>query len=462
MDPLLTVDGVLPPDLQGTLLRIGPADGAGGGGVGGGGGGGGGGAGGILHAIELRDGTAISHLRQESPADANVLWQAGKVLALSESGLPHQYSRLLAPEEFGDGLKVPVASHLHRDAVSGGRVLFGVEPGTEESSALLRVGEWDSAGGLVSSGVLELERATWQHDLGVTARHLVVIESPTQWAADLAAPVGESGSRSDSESSAAAVPFRWVPTDECWLAVLPRGGDFSQTRWFKLNPCLVTHVLHAHDVEEEAASGVRGNVSNGNVSSGDVSNGDVVLYVCCYPAPERHQPFDWEAPVVGPDGIGQSFIGGGLGRLERWTIRGDRLEREPLDERHIEYPRSDPLCEGRAFRYGYSVEQSASPRSGVVDHLGLLRFDVLKDEVVAWQPGDHCTASEPIFVRSVEGHADDEGWLLTFVHDAALDTSALYVLDASSLRRRPQAIIHLPATVPFRSHSEWVGADRYR
>ncbi|HEY2215527.1 MAG TPA: carotenoid oxygenase family protein [Acidimicrobiales bacterium] len=454
MDPLLVVDGVLPPDLQGTLLRIGPGGTSSEGG--------GSGPHGMLHAIELRDGTAISHLRQESPADANVLWHAGKVLALSESGLPHQYSRLLQPEEFGDGLKVPVASHLHRDSVTGGRVLFGVEPGTEESSALLRVGEWNSAGGLVSSGVLELERATWQHDLGVTARHLVVIESPTQWAADLAAPIGEPEPGSgfeESEFAAAAVPFRWVPSDETWLAVLPRGGDFSAPRWFKLDPCLVTHVLHAHDVEDEGGGGASG----GSAGAGGES-GDVVLYVCCYPAPERNQPFDWEAPVVGPDGIGQSFIGGGLGRLERWTIRGERLEREPLDERHVEYPRSDPLCEGRTFRYGYSVEQSTGLRSGVevVDHVGLLRFDVLKDEVVAWQPGDHRTASEPVFVRSVEGHADDEGWLLTFVHDAALDTSALYVLDASSLRRRPQAVIHLPATVPFRSHSEWVGADRYR
>ena len=307
MDPLLVVDGVLPPDLQGTLLRIGPGAESDGGG----------GTAGVLHAIELRDGTAISQLRRESPANANVLWQAGKVLALSESGLPLQYSRLLEPEEFGDGLKVPVASHLHLDSVSGGRVLFGVEPGTEESSTVLRIGEWDAAGALVSSGLLELERATWQHDLGATARHLVVIESPTVWAADLAAPVGEPEPGSgfeESEFAAAAVPFRWVPSDETWVAVLPRGGDFSSPRWFKVDPCLVTHVLHAHDVESAG-------------TGGGGASGDIDLYVVCYPSPERNQPFDWEAPVVGPGGIGQSFIGGGLGVLERWRIRGDRLER---------------------------------------------------------------------------------------------------------------------------------------
>src|SRR3984957_15492411 len=116
MNPPLPMDGVLPPDLAGTLLRIGP------------------GAGvaassdrssaGALHAIELRDGAAVSYLTSPSSADANLFWHAGKVLALAESGLPQQFSRLLQPEEFDGGLSVPIASHVHRDSQSDGRILF--------------------------------------------------------------------------------------------------------------------------------------------------------------------------------------------------------------------------------------------------------------------------------------------------------------------------------------------------
>ena len=43
----------------------------------------------------------------------------------------------------------------------------------------LRIGEWDAAGALRSAQSVELERATWQHDIGVTAEHVVFIESPT-------------------------------------------------------------------------------------------------------------------------------------------------------------------------------------------------------------------------------------------------------------------------------------------
>src|SRR5581483_11168581 len=84
--------------------------------------------------------------------------------------------------------------------------------------------------------------------------------------------------------------------------------------------------------------------------------GGVVLYVCVYPAPEKGQPIDTEGSVVGPLGVGRSLIGGGLGVLERWMLFGGRLERRVMDERFVEYPRVDALCEGAAFRYGYCVE----------------------------------------------------------------------------------------------------------
>jgi carotenoid cleavage dioxygenase-like enzyme len=126
----------------------------------------------------------------------------------------------------------------------------------------------------------------------------------------------------------------------------------------------------------------------------------------------------------------------------------------------------DPRCEGGLFRYGYGVEVASGTGDGAggeVDHLGLLRFDLARNEVASWRPREHHTASEPLFVRAVDGRSDDEGWLLSVVHDATRGASDIYVLDASSFGRRPaQAVIHLPATLPFRSHGEWIGADRYR
>jgi carotenoid cleavage dioxygenase-like enzyme len=437
MNPPLPIDGVLPPDLQGTLVRIGPGRA---GGIGsdtdpeGNEGPSGPGA---LHAIELREGKAMTYLTSPSSANANVFWHAGKVLALAESGLPQQFSRLLQPEEFEGGLTVPIASHVHRDAATGGRVLFGVEQGTETASPFLRLGEWDATGALTHRLQVELERATWQHDIGLTARHIVFIESPTEYSDGL-------GGEDPDDQVEVAVPFRWTPGAQGWVGVLDRDGDGSDVRWVRVDPCLVTHILHAHD-------------------DGDA----VVLYVCRYEVPEEGQPVDLDVSVVDPAGIGLSLIGRGLPVLERWRIEGERLERTQVDDRTIEYPTSDPLCEAGPFRYGYSVEVAPNHDRSVdrmVDHVGLLRFDMARDEVTSWHPGQHRTASEPLFVRADDGRADDEGWLLTMVYDAARSASDLYVLDASSFGRPPQAVIHLPEAVvlPFRSHGTWISADRYR
>jgi carotenoid cleavage dioxygenase-like enzyme len=448
----LPMTGSLPPDLQGTLFRAGPAwpwgsDDPGEGDE----------RAGALQAVEIRDGRAVSYVRQGSDADATVFWHAGSVLALPESGIPSQYSRHLEPKEFAGGLTVPIASHVHRLAADGGRILFGVDDGAVEGGEVadgegisLRLGEWDAAGALRSARSVELERATWQHDIGVTTEHVVFLESPTT-----GLPADHGGSP--------AVPFGWVPGAEGWIGVLPRsgGGDgegdgSAAVRWIRLDPCLVTHVLGAYDEPE----------------------GAIVLYVCCYGAPEVGQPVDLSASVVGAAGVGLSGIGGTLGVLERWRIVGEHVERVQVDERHVEYPRMDPQLEGGAFRYGYSLETSwaavppaSGPGTGTgagagdaeAVPVGLLKFDLARDEIASWSPGPGCTPSEPLFVRALDGHGDDEGWLLTVVDDLNRGASDIYVLDASALgRSRPEAVIHLPARLPVRSHGEWVPADRYR
>ena len=494
----------MPPDLQGMLYRVGPGRG--------------GSARGALHAVELRDGQAVSYGWVDSDADAGVLWHAGSVLALPESGLPSQYSRLLAPEEFGGGLTVPIASHVHRVAADGARVLFSVDGGgvggdgaaESEDGIWFRLGEWDAQGGLRRAQSVALERATWQHDVGVTAEHVVFIESPTRRLSGRGGVYGVRGGGGGGFGSGGgdgdgdegegeptvpfepAVPFGWVPGAEGWVGVVPRDGDGSSVRWIRVDPCLVTHVLGAWDEgrsEERGQEGARG---------GSEGSPDVALFVCRYDVPEAGQPVDLTASVVGPAGLGRTPIGGGLAALERWLLVGDRLERTQLDDRRVEYPRMDPTLEGQRFRFGYAVELMPAPgarrssgstlgldklsrsSSGsglgsgeaasvasstepLVESVGLLKFDLERDGVAAWSPGDGARPSEPVFVRSVEGHTDEEGWLLTVVDDPARGASDLYVLDASSFgRRSPEAIIHLPERLPFRSHGEWVQADRYR
>lgn len=233
------------------------------------------------------------------------------------------------------------------------------------------------------------------------------------------------------------------PVPRCASASSPGAVTALRRGRFRLDPCLVTHVLGAVDVD----------------------GGEAELVVCRYEVPEEGRPVDRTVSVVGPEGIGLSAIGGGLAVLERWRTTGSTVERAQLDDRHVEHPRLDPLCEGGAFRHGYCVETewAGGTAEGTVEPVGLLKVDLVRDEVASWRPGPGLRVAEPLFVRVDDGRSDDEGWVLTVVDDPERGASDLYVLDASALgRRRPEAVIHLPARLPLRSHGEWVPADRYR
>ena len=327
-----------------------------------------------------------------------MLWHAGSLLALAETGLPQRFSRALEPEEFDGGLSQPIASHVHRDSVTGGRVLFGVEPGTETSSPVLRIGEWDATGALAHYQAVALERATWQHDIGVTHDHVVFMESPTAYGEDLA-------------GDGVAVPFRWTPGAEGWIGVVDRTGDGTDVRWIRQDPPS-SPTCWGRTTKRAAVARV-GRAGSAGSAGTDGTGGAMVMHVVRYPVPESGQPFDHASSVVGRAGIGESLIGGGLGVLERWRIEGTTCGQVQIDDRMVEYVQADPLYEGARFRYGYGVEvapaAAGSVEGGDVDHLGSLKIDVARDEVRSWRPGEYRVASEPLFVRAPMGRVTTKG-----------------------------------------------------
>lgn len=66
---------------------------------------------------------------------------------------------------------------------------------------------------------------------------------------------------------------------------------------------------------------------------------------------------------------------------------------------------------------------------------------------------------EPIFVRKPEALAEDEGWIMSYVYDAARNLSDVVILDAQDFTGEPVATIRLPVRVPFGFHGEWIADD---
>ena len=425
----LDVSGVVPPDLEGRLLRNGPnpvstppdpsdyhwftGDG-------------------MIHSISLGGGRAtgyrnlwvrIRHLAVrvatavpkgptepvDGPANTHVVRHAGTTLALVESGFPHALSPELdraRVHDFDGALSSPMTAHPKVDPATGELVFFGVDL---FGPPFLRFHVVDAAGQLTATEEVEVPRAVMMHDFGVTATRAVFLDQPVVFDLALA-------------SQGRAMPFRWAPDAGARIGVLPRGGRGRDVRWISMDPSYVFHVANAFD---DGARTVLDVVRYDSVF--DTAPGEVLSRT---------------APT-----------------LYRWTVDpvAGRVGEECLDDTPVEFPRIDPSVAGVPHRFVYAVRTGTDP--GRPGYEGLVKYDLARDEAVRYDPGPGRMPGEPVFVRAADGAAEDEGWVLSVVYDAARDASDVVILDATSFAGPPVATVHLPARVPFGFHGSWLPSD---
>jgi len=144
----------------------------------------------------------------------------------------------------------------------------------------------------------------------------------------------------------------------------------------------------------------------------------------------------------------------GIPTLERWTLdpTGGSVRQEVIDDAGQEFPRVDERLVGRKHRYGYSVRVL-----GDWQHAGLLRHDYQTGAVATHDYGPGRATMEAVFVpRHAAAAEEDDGWLISFVHDANEDRGELVILDAQSFDAEPVARVLLPGRVPYGFHGNWI------
>lgn len=75
---------------------------------------------------------------------------------------------------------------------------------------------------------------------------------------------------------------------------------------------------------------------------------------------------------------------------------------------------------------------------------------------VAGFAGTTWATVEAVFVPKAHGSAEDDGWLLTFVHDLRARSAEFVVIDAADFARGYVARVKLPQRIPFGFHGNWV------
>jgi carotenoid cleavage dioxygenase len=212
-------------------------------------------------------------------------------------------------------------------------------------------------------------------------------------------------------------PFRWSDDYGNRVGLLPRDGEASDIVWVDVPVGYVFHPLNAYDAPD----------------------GTVVLDVCFYDEMMR-------TDLRGP-------FGDALPRLVRWQVDpvSRRVAVTTIDERVNEFPRHRGSLTGKPYRYGYCAQ--VDPASM---HWPTVKHDLLTGGREVFDHGPGRAAGEPVFIGRPGSTDEDDGWIVTFVHDGNDDSAEFAVLDAQDFARGYVARVKLPQRVPFGFHGNWV------
>ena len=421
------VRGQLPPELDGSFLRIGPNP-----------------LGGrdprlsvltgdpMVHGLRLRDGraewyrsrwlrtgrvcAALGALPTPGPrhglsedCNGNLLRFGRRLYALGDGGvLPIELDEQLgtvARSDFDGTLPGGFSAHPEQDPLTGelfAMAYYHVQP-------YLRFLTLGPDGAVRRAVPVPLPSPSMVHAFSLTERYVVVYDLPVLFDPAAAA----AGSR---------VPYTWREGHGARIGLLRRDRDDLPVRWIEIEPCYVFHPLNAYEEQD----------------------GRVVLDVV------RHERV-FDRDRLSP---GESEP-----TLWRWTVdpAAGAMTARQLCEIPEEFPRVDDRYRTVRHRYGFAVAMDCR-RHGPFAGSALLRHDLAADRTDAHVFGPGRLTGEPTFIPRSPEAPEGDGWVLSLVYDSALDRSELAVLDTRDFTGEPVATVRLPVRVPHGLHSTWVPA----
>ncbi|MGI9322201.1 MAG: carotenoid oxygenase family protein, partial [Pseudomonadales bacterium] len=353
-------------------------------------------------------------------ANTNIVWHAGKLLALEEAHPPFELDPLTLTSKgshtFGGKLNGPMTAHPKIDPDTGEMLFFGYNAdGLISEHMAFHVA--DKHGNLTRSETFTAPYAAMVHDFMVTKEHVIFPIMPLTGCMERAMrgePV-----------------YAWEPEKGVHIGIMPRNGSVNDLRWFKGDPAYVFHPMNAH-------------------TDGDLITCDVCEFeqAPLFPSPDG-TPGDPDKAVP---------------RLTRWTFdmsqNSDDYKTERLDDLPCEFPRLDERYTASDYRYGYfacstAIDSAAGADSNIGAFNGIGRVDHQTRKTDIFNVGEACATNEPVFVpRSAEAEEGD-GFLLANVYDANRKASHLVILDAQNLTDGPLATAYLDHRIPFGFHGNW-------
>lgn len=239
------------------------------------------------------------------------------------------------------------------------------------------------------------------HDVAITQSSVVVLDMPVTF--DMA------------KVKPGNFPYSWNPKQGARVGLLPRDGDVTKLQWFEAPKSFVFHCFNSYD-------------------DGDKVVLDVVKHPRMFAS-------------------GKTDISEGAPAVSRWILdrKTGQLSETIVDDRGAEFPRVNDTRESLAYRFGYSASADSRGKLGPI-----MKYDMQTGTTQVHDFGVGRAAQEPIFVARPGATAEDDGYIMSYVHDAGRNATDVVILAANDFTGAPVATVHLPVRVPFGFHGNWV------
>lgn len=365
----------------------------------------------------------LKNLPLKDTSSTDVVYFNGRLITLWYlGGRPYAFDpetmESVGIEDMHGTLQLDLSAHSKVDERTGELLFFDYGP----ERPYMRFGSAGPNGRVEHLVEIDLPGPRLPHDMGFTENYAVLMDLPLINNPDAyAAGRWKLDFRRD-------LPARF--------GVLPRRGQSSDIRWFEANPCYIYHVVRSFETGNR-----------------------IVMEVCRVTRPEYKYTSNPNAGTkLSPVGRLMTYL-----QLHAHMYRyvfdletGSTTE-EQMDDEDTEFPVVPTHLVGRDARYSYNVHIADNDLQ-LFD--GIIKYDLHRGTSEKTLMDGRKWLSEVGFCPRVGATDEDDGYVISFVHDEDADQSSVWVWHAQDIPGGPLCQIKLPVRVPLGFHSTFVREDQ--
>lgn len=310
------------------------------------------------------------------------------------------------PTDFDGKLHHPFSAHPKVDQKSGEMMTFGYA----FQAPYVTYSVINANGELVHTTPVTIPKPVFMHDFAVSEKYSLFLDFPITL---------------DIERAMSGGPaLGFEPEHGSRIGVMPRYGTDEDVRWFDVKTGVVVHTANAWDEGDE-----------------------VVLQA------SRSKTAD----IAGAGTSEGNNLADNQGQLHEWRIN---LKTGLVVERGL----SDTPCDFTRINDAYACHPTRYVYAAVFNPVrpfsfdGVMKFDNASNATTEFKFGNQRFGGEAVFAPRLNADAEDDGYLVCFVHDEAKNQSECLILSAQDVGAGPVATIIMPFRVPYGFHAGWVSA----